>query len=68
MARSDKTHLQEKYEQFKQKIKILRKDNAKCNDDFSNFINVDRQKGVLVMKNVREHERRLNVSETLKLL
>ena len=35
---------------------------------FSNFINVDRQKGVLVMKNVREHERRLNVSETLKLL
>ena len=40
MARSDKAHLQEKYEQFKQKIKILRKDNAKCNDDFSNFINV----------------------------
>ena len=35
---------------------------------FSNFINVDRQKGVLVMKNVHEHERRLNVSETLKLL
>ena len=35
---------------------------------FSNFMNVDRQKGVLVMKNVHEHERRLNVSETLKLL
>ena len=34
----------------------------------SNFINADRQKGVLVMKNVHEHERRLKVRETLKLL
>ena len=34
----------------------------------SNFLNVDRQKGVLVMKNVHEHERRLKVRETLKLL
>ena len=51
MARSDKAHLQEKYEQFKQKIKILRKDNAKCNDGFSNFINVCKNANIFSNRN-----------------